>query len=48
LRIERREGLEGFYFPLQYYNAIRTFFDNMKAKDEEKIVLQSTHTPQGQ
>jgi hypothetical protein len=48
LKITRREGLEGFYFPVKYYDAIRTFFDNMKAKDEEKIVLQSTHSAQGQ
>jgi Domain of Unknown Function with PDB structure (DUF3857) len=48
LRITRKEGLEGFYFPLQYYDGIRTFFENIKAKDEEKIVLQSTHATQGQ
>ena len=47
LRITRREGLEGFYFPLQYYEAIRNFFDMMKGKDDEKIVLQSTPSAQG-
>ncbi|MBZ5537002.1 MAG: DUF3857 domain-containing protein [Acidobacteriia bacterium] len=46
LRIVRRAGLEGIYFPLEYYGALRTFFHNMKAKDEEKIVLQSIQAAQ--
>lgn len=36
----RHLTLNGFYFPIEYYASLRTFFNNVRAGDEEQVVLQ--------
>ena len=47
VRITRHETVEGIFFPVQYYQGLRTFFSNMKANDEQQAVLQTTGAGQG-
>jgi transglutaminase-like putative cysteine protease len=42
LRLERHLILEGFFFPLEYYGALRNFFTQVRAGDEEQVVLQAS------
>jgi hypothetical protein len=40
----RRLALERIFFPVEAYPAIRAFFQNVRAGDEQQVVLQSTGT----
>jgi hypothetical protein len=40
VQVERRLALEGFYFPVQYYSSLRSFFSTVRTADEEQVVLQ--------
>ncbi len=38
--VKRTLIVEGILFPLEYYNALRSFFSKVRAHDEEQVVLQ--------
>lgn len=44
LNLERRVVMDGFYFPVQAYSALRIFYDGVRAGDEEQVVLKTVQT----
>ncbi len=44
LRLQRLLVLEGYYFPLEYYASLRSFFGEVRAGDEEQVVLQNAES----
>jgi hypothetical protein len=41
LRFNRRLVMEGYFIPLQQYSALRLFYDNVRAGDEQQVVLKA-------
>lgn len=41
VRLQRLLSLEGYFFPVQYYGTLRNFFSEVRAGDEEQVVLQN-------
>jgi hypothetical protein len=41
LRLQRTLSIEGYYFPLEHYSYLRNFFSQVRAGDEEQVVLQA-------
>jgi hypothetical protein len=48
IHVHRREGVERNFIPAQYYPQVRGFFQTMRARDEQQIVLQSAQGAGGQ
>lgn len=46
VRFRRRFAMEGILFRKEYYGALRSFFDKVKASDEEKVVLETAAAAQ--
>ena len=42
--VKRRLVINGVVFPVQYYTALRSFFNTVKSNDEEQIVLQNAES----
>ena len=42
--VKRRLVINGLMFPVQYYTALRSFFNTVKSNDEEQIVLQNAES----
>jgi len=40
LRLQRTLTVEGYFFPVEHYPHLRTFFSQVRAGDEEQVVLQ--------
>jgi len=41
LRLERRLVMDGYFFPVEKYSALRVFYDAVRAGDEEQVVLKA-------
>ncbi len=41
LHLTRKFGVTGILFPVQVYGELRTFFNQVKAGDEQPVVLES-------
>ena len=41
LRLERRLVIDGYFFRVEAYSALRTFYDSVRAGDEEQVVLKA-------
>jgi hypothetical protein len=41
LRLERRLVIDRYLIPLEYYSALRFFYDSVRAGDEEQVVLKA-------
>lgn len=39
VELKRRFAMEGIFFRTEYYQALRDFFDKVRASDEEKVVV---------
>jgi hypothetical protein len=46
LHIQRRMEIKGIIFPVEYYPAVRAFFNRVKTGDEQQAVLQPTPAAQ--
>lgn len=46
LRLQRLLTLDGYFFPVQHYGTLRNFFSEVKAGDEEQVVLQNVDAAQ--
>jgi len=44
LRLERRLVMDGHFFPVEAYSALRTFYDSVRAGDEEQVVLKAVES----
>jgi uncharacterized protein DUF3857/transglutaminase superfamily protein len=42
LRVRRTLAVETYYFPKEYYSALRQFYDEVRAGDEEQAVLRAS------
>ena len=47
LRLQRTLSLGGYYFRVEFYPHLRNFFSQVRAGDEEQVVLQSAPAGQG-
>lgn len=47
VRIRRQFTMEGFYFRTEYYPQLRSFYDKVRAGDEQQIVLRSAAAGNG-
>jgi len=45
--VERLLAVEGIYFPTEYYQPLRSFFQKVRAGDDEQVVLQRVQTGEG-
>ncbi len=46
LRLERRLVMDGYFFRVQGYSALRVFYDAVRAGDEEQVVLKAEEAAQ--
>jgi transglutaminase-like putative cysteine protease len=46
LRLERRLVMDGYFFRVEAYSALRAFYDSVRAGDEEQVVLKTVEAPQ--
>jgi hypothetical protein len=44
LRLERRLVMDGYFFRVEAYSALRTFYDSVRAGDEEQVVLKAVES----
>jgi hypothetical protein len=46
VRLQRILSLDGYFYPVEYYGQLRSFFSQVRAGDEEQIVLQRGESAQ--
>jgi hypothetical protein len=46
LRLERQSEMSGYYFPVQSYGSVREYFERMRQRDVENVVLHKTDSAQ--